>query len=135
MLQRPEFVARSAVTAVFSLAAPAKEWCADVFRASLLVENPGKDLPWRIVPDVLRVSALELCDPFVLKVLMKANDALLAHASSNGRELAEGEACTARTPTNTSRPPRSVDRSTVSPSSATADSRVTRGSRYRNAAT
>ena len=135
MLQRAEFVAWSAVTVVFSLAAPAKEWCADVFGPSLLVENPGKDLPWRIVPDVLRVSALELCDPFVLKVLMKAGDALLAHAFSNRRELAEGAACTARTPPRTSRPPRSVDMSTVSPSSATAASRVTRGSRYRNAAT
>src|SRR5215208_683180 len=90
----------------------------------LLVENPGKDLPWRIVPDVLFVSALQPCNPLVLRVLSKADDTLLAHRPSSFTQLAsirEGAVCTVTTPTKTSRPPTMVDTATVSPRSATAD--------------
>jgi hypothetical protein len=131
MFQRPAFVAGSAVTVVFSLAAPAKERCADVFGPSLLVENPGKDLPWRIVPDVLLVSALQDRDPLVRRVLAKADDTLVAHAASRVEltRVRDGAICTVRTPARTSRPPSMVVNATVSPSSATADRRVTTGSR------
>ncbi len=42
-------------------------------------QDPGVHLPRRRVADVLGVSAFELGDPVLLRVLSKADDALLAH--------------------------------------------------------
>jgi hypothetical protein len=42
--------------------------------SSLLGRNPFSHLPRRVVPDVLGVTAIEISDPVVLVVLMKAND-------------------------------------------------------------
>src|SRR5687767_12474006 len=42
--------------------------------ASLRCRNPFPDLPWRVVTHVLAVTALELGDPVVFVVLVKAGD-------------------------------------------------------------
>lgn len=121
----------SAVSTVFALAAPAKESCADVCGPIFLEKDPGVDLPWRIVADVLGVPALQLGHPLALQVLAKADDTLVAHAAPPV-ELAAGRNgadCTVRTPASTSRPPTIVDSATVSPSNATAEKSVTSGSR------
>jgi hypothetical protein len=44
-------------------------------------QHPGADLPRRVVPDVLRVAALEIRDPVILFILMKADNPSI-HASS-----------------------------------------------------
>ncbi len=46
-----------------------------------LIKNPGEYLPGRIVPDVLRMAALELGNPFPFEILSKSDITLLAHAA------------------------------------------------------
>jgi hypothetical protein len=61
--------------------------------ASLLSGHPWTNLPRRIVPNVLRVSAVEIRDPMMLVVLMEADDptgfsALLHHRRQYAPRLA-----------------------------------------------
>ena len=103
-----------------------------MFRPRLVMKDPGKNLPRRIVPDMLGVSAFQLCDPFALRILPKADDLSLAQCQSSFAPLTtvrDGSAWTVRTPTSTSSPPTMVDSATVSPSRTTAERSVTNGSR------
>ncbi len=60
---------------------------ANVFGSPFVVENPRKYLPRRIVPHVLRMSALQLRDPLLFIVLAKADDPSLDHFSRRPAEL------------------------------------------------
>src|SRR4029079_391050 len=66
---------RSGSTFLHLATEPAGEHRAEPFRPAGLGQDPGPYFPrWR-VSDVLRVAALELGDPVLLRVLVKADDA------------------------------------------------------------
>ena len=46
-------------------------------RPAGLAQNPGADLPGRVVTQVLSVATLQLGDPFLLGVLMVAHDSAI----------------------------------------------------------
>lgn len=52
----------------------APERCAEMLRSPRSTANPGAILPWRIVPDVLRMSALQLGHPVALGILVEGNN-------------------------------------------------------------
>lgn len=43
--------------------------------AAFGARDPGAIDPWRVVPDVLSVAAIEVCDPMQFLILMKPDDA------------------------------------------------------------
>ena len=64
------------------IALPARQRCAEPSSAPFGRQDPGAYLPGRRVSNVLRMSACELGDPVLLRVLPKADDALLAHGNA-----------------------------------------------------
>jgi hypothetical protein len=70
----PLFKRSAALCSPLLIALRAVDRCADAFRAFFLHEDPSAVLPGRTVPHVLRVSAAELGDPVLVRVLVEASN-------------------------------------------------------------
>lgn len=53
---------------------PAGRYGSEAARSAGCGQHPGPLLPWRRVPDVLRVSTLEIGHPLLLVILVEADD-------------------------------------------------------------